>query len=211
MSAISNEFSNNGAGSATNAFEALSSQDFLQVIFTELQAQNPLEPNDTKDLLNQISTIRSIESDLQLANKLENMLRRSEITSASSLVGKFVTGLNDANTEVLGFVDSVSITREGIRMNLSDGSSIDLSNVQEIVDPALIASTPPPSDEGEETEEPAGPVFDQNGDGLVTTDDLNFVLSHVGETVTPWTSGDIDGNGTVDQADVDAITDELNG
>lgn len=211
MSAISSEYSGGGAGSGTKAFEALSSQDFLQVIFTELQAQNPLEPNDTKDLLNQISTIRSIESDLQLADKLENMLRRSEITSASSLVGKFVTGLNDANTEVLGYVDSVSITREGIRMNLSDGSSIDLSKVQEIIDPALIGSAPPPPDDGDETGEPTGPVFDQNGDGVVTADDLDYVLSHVGDSVTPWTSGDVDGNGLVDEADVDAITDELGG
>lgn len=211
MSAISGEYTSSSSGSATKAFEALSSQDFLKVIFTELQSQNPLEPNDTKDLLNQIATIRSIESDLQLADKLENMLKRSEITSASSLVGKFVTGLNDANVEVLGFVDSVSITREGIRMNLSDGSSVDLSNVQEIIDPVLIGSTPSPSENDGATDESTEPVFDQNGDGVVTAADLNMVLANIGEVVTPGTSGDVNGNGLVDQNDVDAISEVLGG
>ena len=204
MSAISGQLTNTGSGSATQAFEALSSQDFLKVIFTELTAQNPLEPNDTKDLLNQISTIRSIESDLQLADKLEDMLKRSEITSASSLVGKFVTGTTDNGVDALGFVDSVSITREGIRMNLSDGSSIALSNVQEIIDTALLG----PVQDSDDTPEP---VFDQTGDGVVNADDLNLVLSNVGQVVDPGTSGDVDGNGVVDQDDVDAISEELGG
>lgn len=209
MSAISGELTGGSAGSGTKAFEALSSQDFLEVIFTELTAQDPLAPNDTKDLLNQIATIRSIESDLQLGDKLENMLRRSEITSASSLVGKFVTGLADNGAEVLGYVDSVSITREGIRMNLSDGSSVALTSVQEIIDPALIGHTPPP-DDGSEEPEPE-PVIDQNGDGAVTADDLNVVLANIGEVVPAGTSGDVDGDGLVGQSDIDAINDALSG
>ncbi len=206
MSAISGQLTSSGSGSATQAFEALSSQDFLEVIFTELTAQNPLEPNDTKDLLNQIATIRSIESDLQLADKLENMLRRSEITSASSMVGKFITGTTDNGVDAIGFVDSVSITREGIRMNLSDGSSVALSNVQEIIDTALLGPAQQPG-EGETPE----PVLDQNGDGEVDTDDLNFVLAHIGQSVTPGTLGDVDGNGTVDEEDVAAINEALGG
>ncbi len=170
MSAISGSLTGQGAA-ATNAFEALSSQDFLEVIFTELTSQDPLSPNDTKDLLQQISTIRSIESDLALGDKLENMLRRSEITSASSLVGKFITGLADNGADVAGYVDSVTITREGIGVRLSDGSSIPLTSVTEIIDPALIAAAPPESDPVDEQEDPL--ATDDTGDSDETdeTDD----------------------------------------
>ncbi|MFU8830073.1 MAG: hypothetical protein ACNA8P_11670, partial [Phycisphaerales bacterium] len=59
--------------------------------------------------------------------------------SSSSLVGKFVTGLTESSAEVAGFVDSVTITRDGIKLNLSSGFSIGLNRISEIIDPDIIA------------------------------------------------------------------------
>lgn len=141
MSAIA---SSTGASSASppggsDAFSAMSSVDFLKIIFTELTNQDPLAPNETKDLLDQISVIRSIESDLSLSKELKAMVRQNEITSSSTLVGKFVTGLTESSAEVAGFVDSVTITRDGIKLNLSSGFSIGLNRISEIIDPDIIA------------------------------------------------------------------------
>lgn len=159
MSAISNSLgSSSGApASANDAFSAMSSTDFMKIIFTELTNQDPLAPNETKDLLEQVSIIRSIESDLSLSKELKSMVRQNEITSSSSLVGKFVTGLSSSSVEVAGFVDSVTITRDGIRLNLSSGYSIGLDQIQEIIDPDIIAIGDPdspddPVDEPDETD-----------------------------------------------------------
>jgi len=163
MSAISGAGARAAAPSDGNdAFSAMSSVDFMKIIFTELTNQDPLAPNETKDLLEQISIIRSIESDLSLSRELKAMVRQNEITSSSSLVGKFVTGLTSSSTSVAGFVDSVTITREGIRLNLSSGYSIALDAVQEIVDPDIIAIGDPdaPGTPGTPNA-PGGPV-DQN-------------------------------------------------
>jgi flagellar basal-body rod modification protein FlgD len=144
MSAISGAGSSAAAPAAANdAFSAMSSVDFMEIIFTELTNQDPLAPNETKDLLEQVSIIRSIESDLSLSKELKAMVRQNEITSSSSLVGKFVTGLNSSSASVAGFVDSVTITREGIRLNLSSGHSISLDAVEEIIDPDIIAIDDP--------------------------------------------------------------------
>ena len=122
----------------TGGFDSVSSQDFLAIIFAELQNQDPLAPNDTQALLDQIGTIRSIESDLELTDKLEDIATRSEISSAGALVGTFVAGRTDNGQDVVGYVDSVSVTREGLRLNLGTGFSVALQNVDEIVDPTLL-------------------------------------------------------------------------
>jgi len=48
-----------GGGNA-NRFNELSSDDFLQIIFAELTNQDPLEPQDTGALLEQLNSIRQI-------------------------------------------------------------------------------------------------------------------------------------------------------
>ena len=54
-------------------FGALDSDEFTKLILTELGNQDPLEPNDTKALLEQLSIIRSIESDTKLNDTLKEM------------------------------------------------------------------------------------------------------------------------------------------
>lgn len=139
MSAISSTSTNGSqVSSASDAFSSLTSGDFMKIIFTELTNQDPLSPSETKDILEQISTIRAIESDIDLGERLETMARQNEITSSSSLVGKFVTGKTSAGAETAGYVDSVSITRDGPVLNLSSNTRVALKNLTEVVDPELL-------------------------------------------------------------------------
>jgi hypothetical protein len=131
-----------------DAYSSLTSGDFMKIIFTELTNQDPLSPSETKDLLEQISTIRAIESDIDLGERLESMAKQNEITSSSSLVGKFVTGKTSAGADTAGYVDSVSITREGPILNLSSNTRVPLKNLTEVVDPTLLegaTSNDPPA------------------------------------------------------------------
>jgi len=47
---------------SSNRFSELKSEDFIRIIFTELANQDPLQPNDTGALLDQLNSIRDIES-----------------------------------------------------------------------------------------------------------------------------------------------------
>ena len=73
-----------------DAFSDLSSEDFVKIIFTELQAQDPLAPNDTSAVMEQISTLRSIQSDIELTDKLEAIVSQNQLASAGGLIGAFV-------------------------------------------------------------------------------------------------------------------------
>jgi flagellar basal-body rod modification protein FlgD len=144
MSAINSATGSNSTGrpsTSTDAFSSMTSEEFIKIIFAELTNQDPLSPNQTKDLLQQVSTIRSIESDVQLSDKLDDLVRQDQVSSASSLVGKFVAGKTSSGTKVAGFVGSVTITRDGPVLNLSDTVSIPIDNVEQVIDPDLAPTT----------------------------------------------------------------------
>jgi hypothetical protein len=60
-----------------NRFNEMTSEDFMKIIFTELENQDPLQPNDTSALLDQLGSIRSIESDVKLTEQLQALVREN--------------------------------------------------------------------------------------------------------------------------------------
>ncbi len=129
-----------GAGGATaadfstppDAYNNLSSEDFLKIILQELSKQDPLKPNDTTALVEQISTIRSIQSDLQLTERLGTIASQNQLAAAGALIGKNVTGLDEFNNTVTGLVGSVSKTKDGPVLNLKNGSRIPFDQIQQM-------------------------------------------------------------------------------
>ena len=165
MSAISNDLGSSTAASSTNAFSAVSSTDFIEIMFAELTNQDPLSPNETKDILQQVGTIRSIESDLALTEKLNDLVRRNEVTSAGTLIGKFVTGRSETGLRVGDFVDSISVTSDGSLLNLTSGFRVPLENLEEIIDPALIQIDDGSGDDPAPVDETPSGDDEGNGDG----------------------------------------------
>lgn len=170
MSSIDGLGSPNNPTSSTDAFSALTSGQFLQIIFTELTNQDPLAPNDTQSMLNQLSTIRSIESDTQMVDSLTRLVKQSEFAAASGLIGSLVSGISLDNRRVADLVVSVSMTQDGPVLNLFDGSRMFFSNVDEIVGPIDDGSPPddddPPIDDDDQNDD--DPPIDDGGSGLPT-------------------------------------------
>lgn len=163
MSAITGYSSNNSfSTSNSNAFSELTSGQFLQIIFTELANQDPFEPNDSQAMLEQLATIRSIESDTQLSTKLSALVRQSEFAAASGLIGSLVSGISLDNRRVADMVISVSMTQDGPVLNLFDGSRMFFSKVDEVVGP--LNNPPPPVDPpDDDNNEPPPPPGGSNG------------------------------------------------
>ncbi len=125
---------------AASGFSSLSAEDFSKIIFTELSKQDPLQPNDTNALLQQISSIRAIQSDIDLTTNLQSLVSQNEFASASTLIGKTVSGIDDQNARVTGLVTSVSRTANGTVLTLDGGQRMNITDLDQIV------NTPPPTD-----------------------------------------------------------------
>lgn len=119
-----------------NAFSALNSEQFVKIMFTELSNQDPLKPNDSSALLQQMSSLRSIQSDIDLSTKLQTIVSQNQLAGAGGLIGKYVSGLAADNTRVSGRVDSVSRTADGPVLNLDTGARVPFSSVDEMLNQA---------------------------------------------------------------------------
>jgi flagellar basal-body rod modification protein FlgD len=121
--------------SKPTGYSGLTSEDFTKIIISELSNQDPLSPSDTNALLEQISTIRSIQSDIDLSDKLKNLVTENQLASASNMIGKVVGGLDEDNYRVIGQANSVSKTKDGVFLNLSNGARVNMNNIDGVIDP----------------------------------------------------------------------------
>ncbi len=68
----------------------LTSEAFLQMMITQLQNQDPLEPTGNDELLNQISQMRSLQSNIELGETLNSITNNQQLSSAASFIGKTI-------------------------------------------------------------------------------------------------------------------------
>jgi flagellar basal-body rod modification protein FlgD len=93
--------------------------DFLKLMITELQNQDPLNPLENDQLINQIGAIREIAATDKLSNTLESALLGQNIASATNLIGADIDGLSDDGQKVTGVVERVSVADGAPKLHLS--------------------------------------------------------------------------------------------
>lgn len=134
--AAQNAHSASSAGStsagSTDAFSNISSNDFLRMMIAQLQNQDPMNPMDDSQLLQQISQIRDIQASTELTSTLGNLGVGQNLASASALISKKVTALDNSGNAISGIVQSVSM-QDGKPQLVINGSNVSLSNIQSIL------------------------------------------------------------------------------
>jgi flagellar basal-body rod modification protein FlgD len=124
----------NNRDNSGNGFAAMSSDEFIKVLITELSNQDPLKPTDSSALMEQMSSLRNIESQLSLQKSLESLVSQNAISSASGLLGKLVAGLNNDNRTVSGMVMGIRVQNGKPLLELDTGYTLAADRVTEIVE-----------------------------------------------------------------------------
>ncbi|MGB0766199.1 MAG: flagellar hook assembly protein FlgD [Phycisphaeraceae bacterium] len=117
-----------------NGFADLTSGEFLQIILSELSNQDPLAPNDTAAILEQLSSIRNIESQTQLDEQLQELVTQNSISTSANMIGKFVNGLDELNNTTEGIVESLSVRDGKPVLNLAGGGELPADRVTRVED-----------------------------------------------------------------------------
>jgi flagellar basal-body rod modification protein FlgD len=110
----------------------LKASDFMNMMITQLQNQDPTNPTDSSQLLTQISQIGSLQSSTDLQSTLKTLMLQDSLGSAGNLIGKSVSGTNDAGDSVSGSVSSVNVQNNSVYLTLDSGDSLSLSNVSAV-------------------------------------------------------------------------------
>lgn len=120
-----------GSSSSSNDWNSITPDDFLKMLITELQNQDPTNPTDNSQILQQISEIRNIQATSDLTTTLNSVQLEQTFTAGAQLVGKSVQGLADDGSTVTGVVDSVTFNKGAATLNIGQ-QTLQLGNVQQI-------------------------------------------------------------------------------
>ncbi len=130
VSAVSGVAGSPGTSGALSR-ASLTSDQFLKILVTELTSQDPLEPMDNSEFVQQLVGLQSLEQTAALTDSLKSFESYLQMSSASALIGKTVKGLGPDGTPVSGVVSRVLM--EGGQVSVMVGSSrLPVSSVTEI-------------------------------------------------------------------------------
>jgi len=113
----------------------INENQFLQMLMTELQNQNPMSPNssDPMSFVTELAQFTSVEQETDTAQSTATLATGQSTASAVSLIGHPVsytdptTGATDTGT-----VQSVNISSSGPTLTINGTSGIDPSTVTEV-------------------------------------------------------------------------------
>ncbi len=109
----------------------ISRDQFLQILVAELSSQNPLDPLDNGQFMQQLVGLQSLEQTAALTDSLKTFQRFMQMSSGSSMIGRTIRGLNTASQSVEGVVSRVVL--EGDTVLLMVGQNrVPINSVIEI-------------------------------------------------------------------------------
>jgi flagellar basal-body rod modification protein FlgD len=126
------------AGVATTGTQAknknfeLKTEDFIRMMITQLQHQDPMEPAKNQELLAQMSQIGQLQSATNMQEALKGMVLQNQLAGAGNLIGKMVVGLDAYSQPVEGLVTSIRVERDQVHLELDSGQTLALTRVTRI-------------------------------------------------------------------------------
>jgi flagellar basal-body rod modification protein FlgD len=128
----------NSAQKRTNDLKDLDIDQFVQLMISELTNQDPLNPMDNTQLVQQLGHIRQISATDKLTETLSSVAAGQSLTTASGLLGKRISALSDDLQNVTGVVDRISVEvdpdhddQRTYKVHIGD-KVVNLNNVREV-------------------------------------------------------------------------------
>ena len=110
----------------------LKAEDFIKMMITQLQNQDPTSPAKNEELLAQMSQIGQLQSSTTLTEGIKGMVLQNQIGAAGNLIGKNVEGLDGQDKPVKGIVNSVRVEDNSVVLELDNGNKLPLGRVTTI-------------------------------------------------------------------------------
>ncbi|MFC3746296.1 flagellar hook capping FlgD N-terminal domain-containing protein [Paenibacillus sp. GCM10012306] len=113
----------------TTGDSKLGKDQFLKILITQLQNQNPLQPMEDKEFIAQMAQFTSVEQLTNISKQLTEM--NQSLGSVSGLIGKEITWMDSKSLEKSGKVDSILVSN-GLQYAVVGNDKIALSDITKI-------------------------------------------------------------------------------
>ncbi|OAS21728.1 flagellar hook assembly protein FlgD [Paenibacillus oryzisoli] len=111
----------------------LGKDDFLKILITQLQNQDPTQPLQDKEFIAQMAQFTSVEQLTNMASEMK--LMRQSLGFVSGLIGKSIswtgTDASGGSTEMSGVVDSITF-KDGNQFATVNGVEVSLDKLKKI-------------------------------------------------------------------------------
>ncbi len=122
----------NADGTPNNANQTVSTNQFMQLLITQLKNQDPTQPVDSTQTLSQLAQFSTLEQISNLNTTETQNGNYSLISENAGLIGKTVTTTGTGSAAgVSGTVSAVTITNGKAYLDIN-GQSVDASTVTQI-------------------------------------------------------------------------------
>ena len=133
VNAVSTNTPAAASAAATQTNTGLTSADFLQMLVTQLQNQDPTNPQDSSAFVTQLAQITQVEQTADINTNLQNLLtsqNNANSLSSVSLIGQEVTAqgsqvaLTSGSTSTLGFTLPSDAAQVTVQITDASGNTV---------------------------------------------------------------------------------------
>jgi flagellar basal-body rod modification protein FlgD len=119
-----------GSSTAATAGPAasLGLQDFLKILLTQLNYQDPLKPMDNQEFMAQMAQFTALEQSQRLNDKLDQLITNQAALQSVGLIGRTVD-ITGNNGNVTGTVTSLSLQGEAPAISVSTSTGTSLTGI----------------------------------------------------------------------------------
>ncbi|MDQ0412502.1 flagellar hook assembly protein FlgD [Mesobacillus stamsii] len=124
--------------------DILGKDDFLKILMTQLQNQDPMNPMEDKDFIAQMATFSTLEQITNMGKSIDRFVQaeqQNKMISYSQFVGKEITWHKVETTDGQetveqgsGRVASVQFKEDMVTFLLEDGTELEPANISQIKD-----------------------------------------------------------------------------
>jgi flagellar basal-body rod modification protein FlgD len=130
-----NTYTPGTSGSTSSTKSSTSSKDtsdqFMSLLLAQMTNQNPLEPMNDTEMVNQMVSMNSLTELQKISKAITSLTQTNQFVSASALMDKTVTYLNDDNEPVSGVVKGVFLDDTEVFLKVGE-TAVPLSGIVKV-------------------------------------------------------------------------------
>jgi len=122
--------------------KTLDQDDFLKLLTTQLENQDPMDPMDDTDFIAQMANFTSLEQTKAMSSTMEKLLATQQSLGLTSYLGKQVTLAPDESTTVTGIVEEVRSHDDSLYLVIN-GEEYEATNITRVAEAPKTETTNP--------------------------------------------------------------------
>jgi flagellar basal-body rod modification protein FlgD len=119
------------SSSTLGAATGMGKDDFMKLLMTQLQNQDPMKPMEDKEFISQLAQFSSLEATEKMTQQLEDLTGAQMLVQAATLIGKQVTAKLTTGETVSGAITQVHMI-DHKPMAVVNGKEIDTSLITSV-------------------------------------------------------------------------------